>query len=449
VAISDATSFRAFGARGRVIATVAIGVTLGLLAAPTADGPTPAASPARSRAAADGVRLSITPTGGTDSAPDRGITVRAVGGRIGKVIVRTGGDPVAGRLNGAGTMWRSRWALNVSRRYRVTATASGTSGGRVTRTSTFRTFTPRRTVSARIIEGYRQTYGVGMPIILYFSRPISNRKAVERALRIRTSKRVIGSWYWDGRCRLAPECLYFRPRRYWRPHTRVSFTAHLNGVEAAPGVYGDHTLTQTFTIGSSMITRVSTDRHYMNVYRAGKRFAHWPISSGRPGDDTPNGTYLTIEKANPVDMVGPGYNIEVPWSVRITWSGDYLHDAYWSVGAQGFTNVSHGCVNMSPANAETYYKMAVPGDPVEITGSPRAGTWDNGWTMWFLPWRRWARGSALHKAVLAGPHGTRFVSLHLHRHRRHKTTRSAPTYNRARGSGSTDARTHEARPRRY
>jgi lipoprotein-anchoring transpeptidase ErfK/SrfK len=254
-----------------------------------------------------------------------------------------------------------------------------------------------------------------MPIILYFSRPIGNRKAVERALRIRTSRRVVGSWYWDGRCRLAPECLYFRPRRYWRPHTRVSFTAHLNGVEAARGVYGTHTLTQKFTIGSPLTVVVNTARHYMNVYRDHKRFAHWPISSGRPGDDTPNGTYLTIEKANPVDMVGPDYNIEVPWSVRITWSGDYLHDAYWSVGEQGFANVSHGCVNMPPADAETYYKMVVPGDPVKITGSPRAGTWDNGWTMWFLPWHRWVRGSVLHKAVLAGPHGSKFMSPRRHR----------------------------------
>jgi lipoprotein-anchoring transpeptidase ErfK/SrfK len=255
---------------------------------------------------------------------------------------------------------------------------------------------------------------VGMPIILYFSRPIHNRKAVERVLQIRTSKHVVGSWYWDGRCRLAPECLYFRTRRYWRPHTRVSFTAHLNGVEAAPGVYGTHTLTQQFRIGSSLRVVARTDRHYMNVYRHGKLFAHWPISSGRPGDDTPNGTYLTIEKANPVRMVGPGYNIEVPWSVRITWSGDYLHDAYWSVGEQGFANVSHGCINMSPADAEIYYKMVVPGDPVKITGSPRAGTWDNGWTVWFLRWHRWERGSALRKVVHAGPHGSRFLSRHHH-----------------------------------
>jgi lipoprotein-anchoring transpeptidase ErfK/SrfK len=281
----------------------------------------------------------------------------------------------------------------------------------VTRTSTIRTFTPARTFDTRIIEGAGQTYGVGIPIVLYFSAPISDRAAVERALQLRTSKRVVGSWYWDSPCNMAPVCLYFRTRRYWPTHTMVSFTGHLNGVKAGPGLYGHHTLTQRFMIGSNLTVLASTAGHYMNVYRDGKLFAHWPISSGRPGDDTPNGTYLTIEKANPVDMVGPGYNIEVPWSVRFTWSGDYLHDAYWSVGEQGFTNVSHGCVNMSPADAETFYNMAVPGDPVTITGSPRAGVWDNGWTMWFLPWSRWVRGSALHAAVRAGPRGSTFVSL--------------------------------------
>ena len=91
-------------------------------------------------------------------------------------------------------------------------------------------------------------------------------------------------------------------------------------------------------------------------------------------------------------MTGPGYSLEVPWSVRITWSGDYLHDAYWSVGEQGFTNVSHGCVNMPPADAQTYYQMENPGDPVMITGSPLAGTWDNGWTVWFLSFKKLVKG---------------------------------------------------------
>jgi lipoprotein-anchoring transpeptidase ErfK/SrfK len=355
-------------------------------------------------------RLSITPASpGTDKALSRGITVRAAGGRINKVIVHTRGDRVRGTLNAAGTVWHSRWALNISQRYTVVATAVGSTGQKITRRSTFRTVTPKGSFDTKIIEGEGQTYGVGMPIILYFSRPIRDRAAVERALEIRTSKPVTGAWYWDSQCGTAPVCVYFRPKRYWPPHTRVSFSGHLNGVEVAPGVYGHHTLSQSFVIGSPLTVRVNTESHEMDVRRNGKLVAHWPVSSGRPGDDTPNGTYLTIEKANPVDMVGPGYNIEVPWSVRFTWSGDYLHDAYWSVGQQGFSNVSHGCVNMSPANAETFYKMAVPGDPVTITGSPRSGRWEDGWTMWFRSWKQWQHGSALHAAVHAGPHGSRFV----------------------------------------
>ena len=395
----------------RPAATVAICAILGLLIAGCSSGTKHSPHSATARPAEDGARLSITPAGGTIRAPNRGITVTATRARISKVTVRTGGDRVSGKLNAGRTVWHSLWALNVSQRYTVTATAVAGSGRRVTRTSSFRTFTPKQTFSPRLVEGFGQTYGVGMPIVLYFDRPVSNRAAVERALQLTTSKPVTGAWYWDSRCRIAPLCLYFRPRHYWPQHTRVSFTAHLNGVEGAPGVFGHHTLSQRFTIGSSLIAVASTARHFVNVFRDGKRFAHWPISTGKPGDDTPNGTYLTIEKANPVDMVGPGYNIEVPFSVRITWSGDYLHAASWSVGSQGFANVSHGCVNMSPADAAIYYRMAVPGDPVKVVGSPRAGTWDNGWTMWFLPWRRWVRGSALHEAVRAGPRGSTFVKL--------------------------------------
>ncbi len=353
--------------------------------------------------------------------------MRAKRGTIRKVVVLAGGDEVHGKLNAARTVWRSTWALGVSKRYEVTATAAGTSGKRVTRTSSFRTLKPKKTFSARVVEGYGQTYGVGMPIILYFDHPVSNRKAVERALQVRTSRRVTGSWYWDDQCGTAPVCAYFRTRRYWRAHTRVSLTAHLDGVEAAPGVYGHHTLRQKFKIGSRLTTLVNTAGHYMDVSRADRQIAHYPVSSGKPGDDTANGSYLTIEKGNPVEMKGPGYDITVPFSVRITWSGEYLHAAPWSVGAQGSSNVSHGCVNMSPADAEAYYKMVVPGDPVKVIGSSRAGTWDNGWTMWFVSWKRWLRGSALHRAVHAGPHGSTFVSPH---HHRRGTTPTPHTHNR-------------------
>jgi lipoprotein-anchoring transpeptidase ErfK/SrfK len=244
-----------------------------------------------------------------------------------------------------------------------------------------------------------------MPVILTFSQPVADKTGVKRAIELKTSKPVIGAWYWDTSTSLA-----FRPRDYWPANTTVSFTGHFDGVKAGPGLYGYHTLTQSFTIGQSVIAVASTKTHFTQIYVGGKLTYNWPISTGRPGDDTPNGSYLTIEKENPVRMTGPGYSLLVPFSVRFTWSGDYYHDAPWSTSVQGAANVSHGCVNLSPARAETYYNLADPGDPITIMGSPRAGTWDNGWTYWFLSWTQLLKGSATGQAVQAGPSGSTFVA---------------------------------------
>ena len=378
-------------------------------ASASATGTGAAASPSAKPTPA-GPAVTITPGDGSRGAdPSKGITVTASGGTLKNVSVRTAGDRVTGSYSAGNTSWHSTWALNVSQSYSVTVTAAASNGSTVTKTAAFRTLTPASTFTTEILEGAGQSYGVGMPVILYFSQRITNRAAVERALQVSTSKPVIGSWYWDYPCNMAATCAYFRPRDYWPAGTTVSFTGHLNGVEGAPGVYGYHTLTQTFGIGQSVIAVASTKAHRTKIYVDGKLAYNWPISSGRPGDDTPDGSYLTIEKANPVEMKGPGYDLMVPWSVRFTFSGDYYHDAYWSVGQQGFENVSHGCVNLSPADAETYYNLAVPGDPITIGGSPRGGAWDNGWTMWFLSWSQYLRGSALHEAVEAGPGGSTFV----------------------------------------
>lgn len=406
---------RAPGRRLRLYVGIAAMAALALVAAAcSASGHStthvrPAAS-AKTTAPAPAAQVKISPANGAaDADPSAGITVTATRGTLKNVTVRTAGDAVSGRLSQDGKVWHSQWALDVSQTYKVTATASGSDTGSVTSTSTFRTLTPSRTFTTEILEGYQQTYGVGMPIILYFSRPIADKAAVERALQITTSKPVVGAWYWDYPCNMAVTCAYFRPRDYWPAGTTVSFTGHLNGVQGAPGMYGAHTLNQTFDIGASVVAVGNTATHRTQIYYNGKLRYDWPISSGRPGDNTPNGSYLTIEKENPVQMTGPGYSLSVPWSVRFTFSGDYYHDAYWSVGEQGFDNVSHGCVNLSPADAETYYNLAVPGDPVTIVGSPKGGTWDNGWTEWFLSWPQYLQGSALHQAVQAGPGGSTFV----------------------------------------
>jgi hypothetical protein len=98
------------------------------------------------------VRVFISPGHGrVDVRPDRGIKVRATGGTLTDVTVRSRGHAVAGTLNAAKTVWRSRWALGVSQRYRVTATATGPDGRRVTRHRAFRTLTPERTFAPRTI----------------------------------------------------------------------------------------------------------------------------------------------------------------------------------------------------------------------------------------------------------------------------------------------------------
>ena len=80
------------------------------------------------------------------------------------------------------------------------------------------------------------------------------------------------------------------------------------------------------------------------------------------------------------------------------------------MGEQGFVNVSHGCVNLSPEHAQWYYEHANPGDPITVTGSPVAGQWDDGYTEWFMTWNQLLRGSATHLAVQAGPNGSSFIN---------------------------------------
>ena len=181
-------------------------------------------------------------------------------------------------------------------------------------------------------------------------------------------------------------------------------------------MYGVHNLTQTFSIGQSVIAVASTTDYHTLIYVGGHVQYNWPISTGRATTADPDGTYLTVEKGNPVRMIGGTkgtagyYNELVNWAVRFTYSGDYYHSAPWSVVDQGTTNVSHGCVNLPPEDAQIYYNMAIPGDPITITNSPKGGNWDDGWTQWFLGWSQFLQGSATHMAVEAGPSGSKFVS---------------------------------------
>jgi lipoprotein-anchoring transpeptidase ErfK/SrfK len=355
------------------------------------------------------------PAAQLDTRPDLGVQVSAQHGTLTSVTVRNAnGQPVAGSYRAGSRSWHTGWALAPAQTYQVSATAVSTSDKRTVISGTFRTFRPAHSIAATTTMTAQQSYGIGMPIMVSFSRPVTDKAAVERSLQITASNPVTGAWYWMNK-----KTVWFRPKRYWPAHTEVRFTAHLAGVQTAPGVFGRANLSQHFRIGNSLVAVANTATHHMKVWWKGRPMGNWPISTGRPGMDTADGRYLSFAMANPVDMnsasIGipagsPGYYNELVYdAVQFTMSGTYIHSAPWSVGEQGIVNVSHGCVNVGPANAVWYYDHSMLGDPISVVGSPVRGTWNNGWTIYFLSWHKLLAGSATGDAVLASASGSQFV----------------------------------------
>ncbi|WP_084965607.1 L,D-transpeptidase [Thermoactinospora rubra] len=332
------------------------------------------------------------------------VAIAVTHGTLRSVKVRGAAGELAGRLSPDRTRWRSLRTARPGTTYTVTAVAADAAGKTTQTISTFTTVAAQRTfdIQRMLPNKYETglTVGVGMPIMIEFDRPITDRVAVERNLIVRSSKPVEGAWHWfDDRH------VDFRPKTYWPAYTRVHVEARLAGVRGAEGTYGkrDHTL--DFKIGREQITKGSTKTHHLVVRRDGKTVRVMPMSAGRGGQwkyYTTSGIHLAMSR-EPVTVMtspdaGPGqpgyYRLTVYNTVRISNSGEYVHSAPWSVGSQGRANVSHGCVNISPSNASWFIKNTLIGDPIIITGSPRRLEPTNGWGHWQEDWKLWLKWSS-------------------------------------------------------
>jgi lipoprotein-anchoring transpeptidase ErfK/SrfK len=357
------------------------------------------------RSAAGAARVRITPRDGARRVrPDRGVVVNVADGALDDVSVRSNGRSVPGVLSPDRTSWRTRWTLVPDRSYAVRVTARGRDGRTVTASSDFTTLQAPRTIAiSSVTPSPGETVGIGMPIIVNFNRPVHNKAQVEQALVVRSAEPAEGAWRWVG-----DQQVIFRTSRYWTSHQQVSLAAHLAGVRAAPDVYGVQDYTMRFRIGAANVSRVNVATHRMVVRRNGKRVREVGISAGRGGSwsfTTTNGVHAVMRKASPVVMTSAWmgvtdpsdpryYKLTVHSAVQISSSGEYVHSAPWSVWAQGRQNVSHGCVNASPAFAAWFYRISQRGDIVTVTGTNRALEWNNGYGYWQLPWKQWLKGSA-------------------------------------------------------
>lgn len=348
--------------------------------------------------------VTITPGNGAASVkPDGPIEVRASDGTLENVTVQgSKGATITGRLSADRKQWRSDRTLVPGATY--TVTAQGKSDGKqISATSRFTTLKPSKTLSVVDVTPNLkgEKVGVGMPIILRFNRAVTDKAAVERALRVTPEKPVEGAWRWVG-----SDQVIYRTKTYWQPHQKIRFQAALAGVNAGGGAYGTKDVDETITIGAKQITTGSISGHHMTVRRDGRKLRTIPFSAGNGQTrefTTTSGVHLLMGKENPVTMVSPGrkpgdpgyYKTVVNYGVRFSNSGEYTHSMPSTVGVQGSANVSHGCLNLSPSNAKWYYDIMQRGDVLKLTGSDREVEPDNGWSYWQMPWSKWKKGSAL------------------------------------------------------
>ncbi|RKS73290.1 peptidoglycan transpeptidase precursor (ErfK-YbiS-YhnG family) [Actinomadura pelletieri DSM 43383] len=356
------------------------------------------------------VKLAITPANGAQQiAPDQPVTVKAEGGRLTGVTLTYGQQrtPASGTLAADGTSWRSSWTLRPSTTYTVTAKGSGDGGDPVTATSTFTTLTPAKKLESGMSPLDGETVGVGMPVQLLLSKPVPTKEgkvAVEKALEVRTSKPVEGAWSW-----ISDKEVDFRPREYWPTGQKVKVIAHLAGVKAGEGLYGTKDRSVAFTVGPKHITTIDAKKHRATVTDGGETVRTMRVSLGKPGHESYSGTMIAQEKAAKIIMDSattgnPGeYRIPTKWNVRLTYSGTFVHSAPWSTNSQGEDNVSHGCVNASPADAKWFYDFTNRGDIVNVTGTSRKLRFGNGPTPWAKSWQDWLAGSAVGKPITSAP----------------------------------------------
>jgi lipoprotein-anchoring transpeptidase ErfK/SrfK len=389
-----------------VAVVVAVLVAGGLVLAGRDGGPGRSAGGAAGERAggapAAPVKVSVSPRDrAAGVALDARARVVADGGRLQAVrVTGAGGRRLAGRLDGDGRTWVSSGTLAPATRYRVVADAVDQAGQPARQVTTFTTLRPRAELRAAIMPLDGETVGVGLPIGVWFNQPVADRAAVERRLQVSSSKPVTGGWRW-----FSDREVHYRPRTYWPSGSRVVLQARLAGADAGRGIWGTADRTVRFRIGERRVSVVDVRTHRMTVTAGDRTLRVLPVSTGRERYPTTNGVHFVLEKT-PVKLMDSstvgiprnspgGYYQRVQWSVRISNSGEFVHAAPWSTGAQGRANVSHGCVNLSTANAAWFFRLTRRGDVVEVRGSPKRPGNSFGVVDWNMSWSRWRAGSAL------------------------------------------------------
>ena len=330
------------------------------------------------------------------------ISVQVGDGWFQKVaLTNSSGKVIAGSFNEDRTVYTTSEPLGYYVTYTWSGSVVGHDGKAIPVTGKFTTVSPSKQIGGGFQLADGQTVGVAAPIIIQFDAPISDKAAVEKALSVTTNPPVEGSWAW-----LPDEAkgarVHWRSREYYPAGTTVNVDARLYGLPFSDGAFGAQDISLHFQIGRRQVVKAEVSSHRIQVVTDAGVIMDFPCSYGeadKARNVTRNGVHVVTEKYSDFYMSNPaaGYsNAHERWAVRISNNGEFIHANPNSAGAQGNTNVTNGCINLSTADAQEYFGSAIYGDPVEVTGSTIQLSYSDGdiWD-WAVDWDTWVAMSAL------------------------------------------------------
>jgi lipoprotein-anchoring transpeptidase ErfK/SrfK len=344
-----------------------------------------------------------------DVSPSAPIDMGVTGGKLTKVMLtNSDGKQINGKLARDGLHWTPSEQLEYGKTYTWSGNATNADGQATPVNGRFTTANPGNLVRGTVNIDDGNTVGIAAPVMIQFDGQVQDKAAAEKALSIQTSVPTEGSWAWLPDSEEGSRA-HWRPKNYWKSGTQVTVNAALFGVPFGGGAYGKDNVTTHFTIGRSQIVKGDASSHHLVVQRDGQQVADYPASYGldsSPDRNTRTGIHVVTGKSAMQRMSSRqyGYDTQEPNAVQINNNGEFIHTNMESVGQQGSSNVTHGCINLNDTDGKAYFESAMYGDPVEVTNTGvQLSAADGDIYDWTIPWDQWQSMSAVKQAPKPAP----------------------------------------------
>ena len=253
-------------------------------------------------------------------------------------------------------------------------------------------------VHIRLLNTDGATYGVGMPLIAYFSRRITSAKELQAKTTVTVNgKAAKGAWYFEfsDANKGYPIEGHYRLENYWPAHAKVFVNIPAKGLAAGSGYGFDDSLTSSWNTGARNIGVVNDSTHKMTITTDGRQYGTFNVSLGAANTPTAHGTKVIMEKGLSVCMKGPGYDeCGIKYTQRLTYGGEYLHAAPWNVrNINNGVDSSNGCTNLLPSDAEKLYHFLRVGDVIQYpNANGKKMQLGMGYGDWNVDWGTWQTG---------------------------------------------------------